>query len=168
MHRALLFAFALITSCGGETQTTASPDRLELTQTGELADPCWPIAPMQLVDGDKVLAEMSGDGSMSRVTPSERHFLGRISNDAVLDVHDTPSLTCIHKEIDVVGSGNKGRYDEHDAYVDARMKIEVGEDGTVTFTIGDRPPRASGRILGVTPKTRRTAVLFAMSVIDAQ
>ncbi len=143
-----------------------------MTAKGEIADPCWPVAPMRLVveqDGQqKPVAEMIGDGSMYSLKRGERHFVGRISNDSVLDVHDTPSMTCIHREIDMVGGGNKGRYDEQDAYVDSRTRIAVGDDGAITLTMGAHPPQTSGRVEGVTPKTRRTAVVFVMSVLVSQ
>jgi len=162
MRRALLFVFAM--ACGGDAATAGPADHPQVTKTGDIADPCWPVAPMRIVVDEKPYAEMAGDGSMYRLSRDERHFLGRVANDAVLDAHDTPSMTCIHKEIDIVGGSFKGKYDERDAYVDERTKIEVGGDGTITFT-GDGRAQTRGRVEGVTPRTRRTAVLFVMTAL---
>ncbi len=160
MHRALLFAF--VVACGGGDATSAPADHPAVTKTGAIADPCWPVAAMRISVDGKIVAEMQGDGSMYATGRTQKYFAGRIANDAVLDAHDTPSMTCIHKEIDIVGGAFKGKYDERDAFVDANMKIEIGDDGAITFT-GHAPTR--WRVEGITPRTRRTAVIFVMSVL---
>ncbi len=107
------------------------------------------------------IAEMQGDGSIYS-TKKERHFVGRVSNDAVLDAHDVPAMTCIHRELDIAGGPNKGHFDASDAYVDARTRIEVADDGTVTF---NGSTKKSVKVEGVVPKTRRTAVLLVIEAL---
>ena len=176
MRRALafvfVFVFACVLACGGSSAPAAPPERSPLpSPSGALiADPCWPVAPMRVVEREpgggewKPLAEMEGDGSMVQIRTDERHFLGRVSNDAVLDAHDVPSFTCIHRKVEVPGTALAGRYDEHDEYVDARTRVKVGDDGSITLTLGTHPAEALAkvRVEGQTPRTRRTAELLVM------
>ena len=136
-----------------------------------IADPCWPVAVMQLVEvkdgGARPVAEMQGDGSMVQLRRDERHFLGRVSNDAVLDAHEVPSFTCIRKQVEVPGTGLKGRYDADDAYVDSRTRVFVGNDGAITLTLGTHPPETlrQMRVEGPVARARRTAELLVILML---
>ena len=119
---------------------------------------------MRLVAGkeSEPLAEMQGDGSIYGLKNGSRKFFGRVSNDALLDAHDVPSLTCIHREVSLPAAEAKGRYDEHDVYADDRTRIQIADDGTVTLN------GASGnvRIEGPIQKTRRTAMLLVIAAFQ--
>jgi hypothetical protein len=110
----------------------------------------------------KPVAEMQGDGAMYALHGGERTFVGRVSNDAMLDKHDTPSLTCVHREVGLPGSDLHGHYEADDTYVDSRTRIAVADDGKVTMTLGRNPPmpdevRAEG------PLPKRTVVLLVLA-----
>lgn len=159
-------AFVVLASCGGPASTQTTPSSTGSATATASDFPCWPVAPMQLLALEHgaewvPIAEIQGDGWIYN-TKKERHFVARVSNDALLDMHDVPNMTCIHREIDIAGGQNKGHYDASDAYVDARTRIEVGDDGMVTLN-GSAPK--SVKVVGVVPKTRRTAVLLVIAAL---
>ncbi len=128
---------------------------------------CWPVAVMRLValehgTHEKVLAEMMGDGSIYGLKKGTRKFAGRVHHDALLDAYDTPSLTCVHKEIGLPGVTTKGHYDAEDAYVDDRTRIAVLDDGTVTLNGKSGGVRVEGPIA----KARRTAILLVLAALS--
>ena len=165
MRRAALLACALL-GCGGAP--AASPlDRASASASASgtfLNEPCWPVAPMRIVERGRTAVEMSGDGSMTLLVGDERRFLGRVSNDAVLDAHEMPTLTCVHREVGVPGTAPNARYDASDAYASEPMKVAVGDDGAVTVTLpGHAPERLPDtRVEGPLPRARRTAELLVM------
>jgi hypothetical protein len=108
------------------------------------------------------IAEMQGDGAIYGLKNGQRKFAGRVSNDALLDAHDTPSLTCVHREVGLPGVTTKGHYDDHDAYVDERTRIAIADDGTVSMN--GKPGGA--KIEGPIAKTRRTAVLLVLAALS--
>jgi hypothetical protein len=176
VRRAVLLG-CLAAACGGAPAATATPapssSPLPSPSGSLLADPCWPVAPMRVVErkGEEwvPVAEMQGDGSMVQIRPDERRFLGRVQNDAVIDAHDVPSFTCIRREVEVPGGPLKGRYDSSDAYVDARTRVAIGDDGSITMTLGAHPPEAlpGMRVEGPIARTRRTAALLVILVLAA-
>jgi len=108
------------------------------------------------------MAEMTGDGSIY-VLKKERKFFGRVSSDALMDAHETPTLTCVHREVGLPGVTNKGKYDEHDAYVDGPNTISIADDGMVTMNgKGDGHVKIEGPIA----KTRRTAILLVIAALS--
>jgi hypothetical protein len=109
------------------------------------------------------MAEMQGDGSIYTLRKGTRQFAGRVSNDAMLDKHETPSLTCVHREVGLPGSTLHGHYDPDDAYVDERTRIAVADDGAVTMTLGTHPVTGQVRIEGPIAKIKRTAVLLVLA-----
>ena len=118
--------------------------------------------PQARAEGEKPIAEMQGDGSIYSTKHGERHFFGRVSNDALLDAHDTPVFTCVHREIGLPGSPMKGHYDATDAYDDGHARIAIQDDGTVTMN-----GKAGGaKIEGPVAKTRRTAVLLVFAAMS--
>jgi uncharacterized protein (DUF1684 family) len=111
------------------------------------------------------LVEMQGDGAIYKYKDAARQFVGQVKNDALLDAHEVPSLTCIHREIGVPGAEAKARYDEHDTYYDSRIHITVADDGTVTAAGAPGEPAFGVRIEGPITKTRRTAVLLVLAAL---
>jgi len=167
--RAVILAACV--ACGGAAPPAEQhPSPLPSPSGALIADPCWPIAVMQIVEVDHPIAEMSGDGSMTRIRPDERQFLGRVSNDAVLDAHEMPSLTCIRKQVEMPGTGLRGHYDAEDAYVDPETRVFVGDDGAITLTLGKHPPETLRklRVVGPAAKYRRTAELLVVSLLTAR
>jgi hypothetical protein len=111
----------------------------------------------------KPLVEMQGDGTIYRFKDDARHFVARVKNDTILDVHDVPSLTCIHREIATAGTDEKkAAYDEHDTYFDDRIHIMIADDGTVTVSDS---AGVGARIEGPIAKTRRTAALLVVTAL---
>ncbi len=128
---------------------------------------CWPVAVMRLValehgTEEVVVAEMTGDGSIYGLKHGERKFAGRVYHDALLDAYDTPSLTCVHREIGLPGVTIKGHYDAEDAYVDARTRSAILDDGTVT--LNGKP--GDVRVEGPIHKARRTAILLVLAALS--
>jgi hypothetical protein len=110
----------------------------------------------------KPLVEMQGDGTIYRFKDDARHFVARVKNDTLLDAHDVPSATCIHREIATAGSDSKkAAYDEHDTYFDDRIHIIIADDGTVTVSGSG----VGARIEGPIAKTRRTAALLVVTAL---
>jgi hypothetical protein len=110
--------------------------------------------------------EMQGDGSIYSLKKGERKFFGRVSNDALVDMHEVPSFTCIHREISVAASTLKAHYDQDDTYVDDHTRISIADDGTVTVTLGTHPQESHGlRVEGPVAKARRTAALLVIAAI---
>ncbi|HEY2364779.1 MAG TPA: hypothetical protein VGH87_00290, partial [Polyangiaceae bacterium] len=135
--------------------------------TNASSNPCWPVAPMRLVALEhgtewEPMAEMTGDGSIY-VLKKEKKFFGRVSNDAMLDAHETPVLTCTHREVGLPGNAMKGKYDDHDAYVDGPTMIVVADDGMVTM---NGHGEGHVKIEGPLPKAKRTAVLLVMAAMS--
>jgi hypothetical protein len=150
----------------------ASASNTSTSGTGASALPsapetCWPVAPMRLValehgTEEKPIAEMQGGGSIYGLKRGERKFAGRLYHDALLDAYDTPSLTCVHREVGLPGVTTKGHYDAEDAYVDERTRIAIADDGTVTLN-----GKAGGvRVDGPIAKTRRTAILLVLAALS--
>jgi hypothetical protein len=174
--RQSLVVTVLAAACGGApTPAPSTPtDRAseKAAATGSfLTDPCWPVAVMRIVESkngeERSVVEMSGDGTMVAIGRDARHFLGRVSNDAVIDAHDVPSFTCIRREVEVPGGSLKGRYDASDAYVDARTRVAVGDDGSITLTLGTHPPETLRRLRveGPIARARRTAELLVVLML---
>ena len=120
---------------------------------------------MRLVsfEHDGVIAEMEGDGAIYTSWNGKRRFVGRVSNDAILDAHGTPTLTCVHREVGLPGTEAKGHYDERDGFVDDHRHITIGDDGMVS-----RNGELSMRVEGPIAKTRRTAVLLVLAAFPPQ
>ena len=151
-------------ACGGAS-TESNPKTS--TDTNASTNPCWPVAPMRLVALEhgtewEPMAEMTGDGSIY-VLKKGRKFFGRVSNDAVMDAHETPTFTCVHREVGLPGVSNKGRYDDHDAYVDGPTTIAIADDGMVTM---NGQGEGKVKIEGPLPKAKRTAVLLVMAAMS--
>jgi hypothetical protein len=158
-----LFLLGALIACGGAS-TNANTNGAGSTNG---AVDCWPVAPMRLVALEhgtewEPMAEMTGDGSIY-VLKKERKFFGRVSNDALMDAHETPTLTCTHREVGLPGNAMKGRYDDHDAYVDGPTTIAIADDGMVTMN-----GRGDGKVKieGPLPKTKRTAVLLVIAAMS--
>jgi hypothetical protein len=153
----------VLMACGGAT----SNDTAHAANTSTTDGACWPVAPMRLVALEhgaewEPMAEMTGDGSIY-VLKKEKKFFGRVSNDAMLDAHETPVLTCTHREVGLPGNAMKGKYDDHDAYVDGPTTISVGDDGMVTM---NGHGEGHVKIEGPLPKAKRTAVLLVMAAMS--
>jgi hypothetical protein len=158
----VLFCFG----CGGSSANTSESATTNRNATGA-NDVCWPVAPMRLVALEhgaewEPIAEMTGDGSIYSLKKGGRKFAGRVSNDALLDAHETPSLSCVHREVGLPGVTNKGHYDMDDTYVDGPTRISIGDDGMVALN-----GRSDGhvKIEGPLPKGRRTAVLLVIAAL---
>jgi hypothetical protein len=158
-------ALALLFSCGGAA--TGSPP--QGAGGGSDNTVCWPIAAMQLVSLDraptegKPIAQMQGDGAMYSLRDGARSFVGRVSNDAMLDKYDTPSLTCVHREVGLPGSALQGHYEADDTYVDDRTRISVADNGTLTMSFDGREVPIHLRVEGPLPKIKRSAVLLVLA-----
>jgi hypothetical protein len=57
----------------------------------------------------------------------------------------------------------KGRYDEHDVYVDGPTRIAIADDGMVTM---NGHGEGQVKIEGPIAKTRRTAVLLVIAAMS--
>jgi hypothetical protein len=146
------------TSTSTSTGPSTAPDAPET---------CWPVAPMRLValehgTEEEPVAEMQGDGSIYGLKKGTRKFAGRVLHDALLDAYDTPSLTCVHREVGLPGVTTKGHYDAQDAYVDAGTRIAIADDGTVTLNGKSGGVRVEGPIA----KSRRTAILLVLAALS--
>jgi len=109
------------------------------------------------------IAEMQGDGVIYRLHGDRREFVGHITGDAMQDAHDTPMLTCVHREVGLPGSNVHGHYEADDTYVDDRTRISIADDGTVTFALdGKASSDRHVRVEGPIPKVKRTAVMFVL------
>ncbi len=107
--------------------------------------------------------EMQGDGAIyAYAKDGARRFVAQVKNDALVDAHEVPTLTCIHREIASPGSAAKATYDEHDTYVDDRMHITIADDGMVTVSNAEG---RGARIEGPIAKTRRTAILLVLAAL---
>jgi len=151
----------VLMACGGAS-TSTNADTAKRTTT----DACWPVAPMRLVALEhgsewEPMAEMTGDGSIY-VLKKGRKFFGRVSNDALMDAHETPTLSCVHREVGLPGVTNKGRYDDHDAYADGPTTIAIADDGMVTMN-----GHGEGHVKIEGPMTaKRTAVLLVIAAMS--
>jgi hypothetical protein len=160
---------AFIVACGGAGATEQPSTSASASATSTPDTPCWPVAAMRLVTREhggqwEPRVEMQGDGSIYVLRDGGRQFMGRLSNDALLDKHDTPSLTCVHREVGLPGSAVTGHYDETDAFVDKRTRIAVADDGTITMTLGAHADSSNEvRVEGPIVKMRRTAVLLVLA-----
>lgn len=157
----------LIAACGSGSPSSGAASKTEALAPPASDYPCWPVAPMRLVvprrGGEwEPIVEMQGDGAIYRYKDGARKFVARVKNDALLDAHDVPSLTCIHREIAVPGAAAKAQYDEKDTFFDSRVHITVADDGAVTMS---GAPGVDVRIEGPITKTRRTAVLLVLAAL---
>lgn len=116
---------------------------------------------MRLVsfERDGAIAEMQSDGAIYTLWNGKRRFVGRVSNDVLVDAHGTPTLTCAHREVGLPGTEAKGHYDERDDFVDDHRRITILDDGMVS-TNGES---SMVRVEGPIAKTRRTAVLLVIA-----
>lgn len=159
--RAVAFfgAFSLA-ACGGETATSKS------ASAGGEVEACWPVAPMRLVAqrGTEwvTMVEMTGDGSIYAYKAGRRRFYARVSKDALLDAHEVPTLTCIHRVVSEPAGAEAAHYGERDEYLGNGTTISIDDDGTIHAGQTESPIRIEGPIA----KTRRTAALLVVAVMS--
>jgi hypothetical protein len=111
------------------------------------------------------ITEMTADGELYNLDDTSKSRLGmfaRIRADALYDSRNKKILSCVGHAL-VLGHGTEmSRYDNSDVYIVEHSRFWITSDGTLMRQDWDRPAHSEGRIEGVTPTTRRTAMLLVL------
>ncbi|MBI2389639.1 MAG: hypothetical protein HYV09_08585 [Deltaproteobacteria bacterium] len=166
--RALVVAVALSVCGCPRGANDASGASSNGSSAAASSNACWPITPLTLEALEhgaewEPIASLQADGTFVRT--EGRKVIARLANDQLMLGGDP--LTCDAARTVRAGNAVKeAQYDAQDAFVDARTRIFVRDDGEIELTLGGEPMFDGGkrraRVVGDVVHARRTAELLVL------